>query len=52
MFFKDRITFPQIYQVIDETINKFSKKNITNIEEIFEMDILSREMAHKIATTL
>lgn len=51
-FLKDRITFSQIYQVIEETINKFSEKNITNIEEIFEMDILSREMAHKVATTL
>jgi 1-deoxy-D-xylulose-5-phosphate reductoisomerase len=51
-FLKDKITFSQIYQVIEETINKFSEKNITNIEEIFEMDILSREMAHKVATTL
>lgn len=47
-FLKDVISFYQIYNVIEETLSQFSEKDIMEIDEIFELDILSRETAKKI----
>jgi len=47
-FLNDKISFHQIYSVIYETLSHFSEKDIIDIDEIFELDILSRESAKDI----
>jgi len=47
-FLKDRISFHQIYNVIEDTLSNFFEKDVLEIEEIFELDILSREVAKNI----
>lgn len=51
-FLKDVISFHQIYNVIDETLSQFSERDIMEIDEIFELDILSREAAKRIVAKM
>lgn len=51
-FLKDNLSFQQIYDVIEGTVEKYSSKNITDIDEIFELDILSRETAKQVVKKL
>ncbi|MCX8084304.1 MAG: 1-deoxy-D-xylulose-5-phosphate reductoisomerase [Calditerrivibrio sp.] len=51
-FLKDKIGFSNIYDVIHETLSRFTEKDILEIDEIFELDILSREAAKEIVHKL
>ncbi|MBC7196638.1 MAG: 1-deoxy-D-xylulose-5-phosphate reductoisomerase, partial [Deferribacterales bacterium] len=51
LFLKKQIKFTDIPLLVEKTVSRFSDKNIFDIEEIFETDILAREMAKKIYNT-
>ena len=44
-FLNGRLKFSDIVQVIDRVCQKIENKKLTSIEEIFEIDEISREMA-------
>lgn len=48
LFLKKQIRFTDIPFLVEKTVSRFSDKDIFDIEEIFETDILAREMAKKI----
>jgi len=48
LFLKKQIRFTDIPLLVEKTVSRFSDKDIFDIEEIFETDILAREMAKKI----
>jgi 1-deoxy-D-xylulose-5-phosphate reductoisomerase len=51
LFLKKCINFTDISLLVEKTVSCFSDNTILNIEEIFETDILAREMARKIYNT-
>lgn len=51
-FLKDDLSFHQIYDVIAATVEQYNAKNIIDIDEIFELDILSRETAKQVVKKL
>ena len=51
--FRDaRITFINIYEVVDRTFNHFSGSNIATMEDVFEYDRQARIQAEKVIKSL
>jgi len=51
LFLKRKIRFTDISDIVEKTVYSFAEKEVSDIEEIFEMDILARETSMKICKT-
>ncbi|UOD35848.1 1-deoxy-D-xylulose-5-phosphate reductoisomerase [Deferribacteraceae bacterium V6Fe1] len=51
LFLKRKIKFTDIADIVEKTVYSFAEKEVSDIEEIFEMDILARETSLKICKT-
>lgn len=48
LFLKKRIKFTDIPDIVEKTVLSFSEKEVSDIEEIFEVDILAREKCNSL----
>jgi 1-deoxy-D-xylulose-5-phosphate reductoisomerase len=51
LFLKRKIKFTDIADIVEKTVYSFAEKEVSDIEEIFEMDILARQTSIKICKT-
>ena len=51
-FLENKIQFTQIKEVISRTFDTSCLSNVSSIEEIFEIDKVARNAAHKVIKSL